>query len=442
MIFIHNEDIKVPEGRFRQEFNPADLAELQRSILTVGLISPISVEQNGDTWILRAGERRLRALRAIIKENKPFRIGTDECTDGLVPAVEWSELTPLQRLEIEVEENIVRTDFAWQERVRALEALHKLRSEQNPGQTITATAQEVAKRQGTTPNLGVVSDALIISRHLGNPDVAKARDPKEALKIIRKQAELVHQAKLAETFDVSKVEHKLILGDSIETMSAMSEKQFDVILIDPPYGVGANSFGSQSDLGHDYEDSPKYLEGLLKDLPDQLYRVAKERAHCYLFCDLRWFERISTLMVLAKWEVFPTPLIWYKGSGRGMVPLPKHGPRRTYEHILYAWKGGRETLVLKDDCITKIPAVSNLKHAAQKPVALYCELLSRSARPGDVVLDCFGGVGTILVAANIRKLKATYIEKKEQYFNVAKQRAATKEIDDGAEEDDGLDIPF
>lgn len=442
MIFLNHEEIKIPEGRFRQDFPQADLDELKRSILSVGLINPLSAEKEGDIWTLRAGERRLRVLRAIIKEGKSFHIGVDECANGLVPVVEWGELTPLQRLEVEVEENIIRTDFAWQERIRAIEALHKLRSEQNPDQTITATADEMAKRTGGTPNLGVVSDALIISRHLSNPDVAKAKDPKEALKIIKKQASLVHNAKLAKEFDLTKSEHKLILGDAIAILSAMPEKLFDVVLTDPPYGVGADNFGSQSSTGHDYEDSPKYLEELLKTLPDELYRVAKERAHCYLFCDLRWFERISTLMVLAKWEVFATPIIWYKGSGHGMLPLPKHGPRRTYEHILYAWKGGRETLVVKDDCITKIPAVAKPQHAAQKPVALYCELLSRSARPGDSMLDCFGGVGGTLVAANIQKLKCTFIENKEQHFNVAKQRSLTKEIDDGVEEDDGLDIPF
>jgi len=145
-------------------------------------------------------------------------------------------------------------------------------------------------------------------------------------------------------------------------------------------------------------------------------------------------------MVLAGWKIFPTPLVWFKANG--MVPLPNLGPRRTYECILYAYKGERQTICLKNDCITKIPGVRNLKHGAQKPVALYCDLLSRSAKPGDAVLDCFGGSGTILVAGNIRKAIVTYIEDKDDAFNIAQSRANTMEIDDGAEEDDGISIEF
>jgi DNA modification methylase len=143
-------------------------------------------------------------------------------------------------------------------------------------------------------------------------------------------------------------------------------------------------------------------------------------------------------MVLSGWKVFPLPLIWYKASGA--LPLPKHGPRRTYECILYAYKGDRETIVVKNDVIVKIPPVDKLLHGAQKPVALYRDLLSRSANPGDHILDFMGGSGPILVAANLLKLTATYIEEKKEHFDVAIQRATTMEIDDGAEEDDGLNI--
>ena len=73
-------------------------------------------------------------------------------------------------------------------------------------------------------------------------------------------------------------------------------------------------------------------------------------------------------------------------------------------------------------------------------MALYCDLLSRSVNPGDRVLDCFGGSGPILVAANRMRLVATYIEEKEVPYNIAVARSTVKDIDDGAEEDDGISI--
>lgn len=440
MIWVKADDITIPEGRFREEFDERKMNELYDSIKRVGLINPLTLERQGDTWLLRAGERRLRILRKLHAEKIPIRCGTDVSKDGgLVPAVEWSTLTDMQRLEIEIEENLNRADFTFQERSRALARLHEFRKSQNPAHTIQATATEV--NRGNTAKgdqISTVSNAIIISKHLNDPDVARAKDEKEALKIIKRKADAIHRAQLATKFDLSKTSHRLIRGNSAQILPTLPDNSFDVILTDPPYGVDADSFGDQSGTGHDYEDSQKHLEEILSWFCDESYRIAKERAHCYLFCDIRRFERIHTLMVLACWKVFPTPLIWYKGNG--MVPLPKHGPKRTYECILYAYKGNRETLVLKNDCIIRIPAVKNIKHGAQKPVALYTDLLSRSANPGDSIIDCFGGTGTILVAANRTKTVATYVEENEDAFNIATSRANIHEIDDGAPEDDGLTI--
>jgi ParB family chromosome partitioning protein len=45
----------------RQEFDPAELAELEASLRTSGLLQPITVRRRGDAFELIAGERRLRA---------------------------------------------------------------------------------------------------------------------------------------------------------------------------------------------------------------------------------------------------------------------------------------------------------------------------------------------------------------------------------------------
>lgn len=439
MILVHPDDILIPENRFRREFDQKKLDELAQSIKRGGLYNPITVERDGDKFKLRAGERRLRAMKVLIEQKVQFSCGTKAC-EGLIPCIEYANLTALQRLEVEVEENTVRADFTWQERIQAVAALHALRTKQNPEHTVTATATEVLGKPAQGDQRTNVSNALIIAKHLDNPEVAKAKDQREALRIIRKNAEAVHQAKLAETFDMSKTPHTLIKGNALELLPTLGSESVDVIITDTPYGVGADNFGKQSSTGHEYEDSKTYFDSLFKVLPEELFRVAKQQAHLYLFCDQRRFTQLETLFVLAGWNVWPTMLQWYKGNG--MLPMPDQGPRRTYESILYAYKGGRKTLQVKNDCITKIPGVKNLKVGAQKPVALYCDLLSRSARPGDTILDCFGGSGPILVAANRMRLKAIYIELSESAFNIAQARVNVREIDDGAEEDDGIEIDF
>lgn len=439
-MLININEVEVPPGRFREKFDRKALDFLKSSIASIGQLSTIVVEggPEGKGYILRAGHRRLMVIKELHDEGKVVRYGDVELAPGAIAAVDYYLLTPLQRLEIEVEENIAREDFDWKERTRAITALHRLREAQHPEQTLTATASEILGKPAEGDQVSQVSDALLVERHLDDPDVAAAKNQRDAVKIIKRKAEAQHRARLAVTVDTTRSPHTLIKGDSFELIKTLPAGSFDVIVTDPPYGVDADKFGTMSSLGHDYKDTPEIWKRFVQEMPDELARVSKPQAHAYIFCDQRNFKDLSLQMLLSGWEVFPTMLLWYKGNA-GMLPLPEHGPRRCYEAILYAFRGGRKTLRVAQDVIPISP-VRDLKHGAQKPVALYTNLFARSARPGDAVLDCFGGTGPILVAANCLKLTATYIEENDDSFNYAKGRINTAFIDDGAEAYDGLGI--
>ena len=49
----------------RKTFDDESISELAQSIRQVGLIQPLVVRKNGETYELIAGERRLRALRSL-----------------------------------------------------------------------------------------------------------------------------------------------------------------------------------------------------------------------------------------------------------------------------------------------------------------------------------------------------------------------------------------
>lgn len=438
MIVVNLNDVVVPEGRQRREFSREKLDELKDSILRNGLFHPFTVERTGGKLVLRAGERRLIVLRELASAGHQIRVGDIIYEKGFAPAVDYGELNDLQRLEIEVEETCVRADFTWQERERAIAALHRLRQAQNPNHTISATAEELLGRRPEGSQITAVSEALILDKHLDDPEIAKAPNRKEALKRLKKKVEAAHRAKLVAKLGQAKLTHRLLRGDARELLAQLPVNSFDVIVTDPPYGIGAHGFGSMASTGHDYQDTATGWEQMMSWLPEELWRVAKPQAHAYIFCDFRRFERLATLMLLAGWTPFETPLIWDK-CGNGMLPFPELGPRRTYECILYAHKGQRRVLAVHSDVI-RIPPVKNLLHGAQKPVALYCNLLARSANPGDSVLDCFGGTGPILIAANIMRLVATYIEQDENAYNIALQRAHEASLDDGAQEQDGIQV--
>ena len=154
---------------------------------------------------------------------------------------------------------------------------------------------------------------------------------------------------------------------------------------------------------------------------DLAYLVAKPEAHAYVFCDFDNFHDLKFWMSRAGWDVFRTPLIAYKQNS-GRVPRPEHGPRRQYELVLYAIKGGKKVNHIYPDVIP-CQGDENMGHGAQKPVALFQNLLQRSVRPGDRVLDSFAGSGPLLEAAANCQCYSVLIEAVPAYYGMILKRA-------------------
>ena len=200
----------------------------------------------------------------------------------------------------------------------------------------------------------------------------------------------------------------------------MPDGIMDVLCTDPPYGIDAQAFGDMADNAHKYDDSYATWNVLARGLARESYRIAKPHAHAYVFCDWSRFAELSLWFEDAGWDVWPRPLIWSKGNG--MLAKPKLGPRYTYEVILYANKGKKEVQVVGAPDVIQLPQNKDLRHAAEKPVALYTALLERSVLPGDHVVDPFMGSGTIFPAANHLKVRATGIELDKTSYGFAIQR--------------------
>jgi DNA modification methylase len=171
---------------------------------------------------------------------------------------------------------------------------------------------------------------------------------------------------------------------------------------------------------HGYVDSEENALHCYSVLATESFRITTEQAHLYVFCDPERFLGIREMFAAAGWTCFRTPLIWYKKHG-ARAPWPQEGPQRKYETILYAVKGKRPVTKMAGDVLEFGPD-SNLGHGAQKPVALYRELLLRSVRPGDRVFDPFAGTGPIFEAANDLKCIATGIELDQGNFGIIVKR--------------------
>lgn len=422
-------DIKIPEDRQRKEFNSEAHQNLVDSIETHGLLHPIVVKRLSKGLELIAGERRLRAVADLLALNGALRHNGEVVPAGFIPYTLTSAVTTLDFQEIELEENIKRKDLTWQEQADAHSRLHQLRQAQaaevGANQTVADTALELTGRRDGSYQDNLRKE-IIIARHLDDRDVMRAGSVDEAWKILKRKEESKKNLELAASVGATFTSslHKAFNLDFKLWGETAELAQFDCILTDPPYGMNAQDFGDAAGrnnvITHEYNDTVENWRALMRHFCDLSFLVAKPQAHAYVFCDIERFDELKQMMKSAGWYVFRTPITVYK-TDNGRVPLPEHGPRRQTEWILYAIKGWKPVTHIFPDVIPS-QGDDSLGHGAQKPVSVFQNLLQRSCRPGDKVLDCFAGTGTIFPAANVLRCVATGIEMSPEYFGLCIKR--------------------
>jgi len=423
------EEILV-ENRQRKAFSETASQDLQQSIRNIGLLHAVVLEDTPDGLILRAGERRLRAVADLAAFGVSIRYDGNEVDLGYIPYTSWEDLTDYQRLQIEVDENNQRLQFTWQESAVAMAKLAELRKLQaeageiEPPTAMTLAAevyvQNPEKAMHPTAALAKTKAELILARHMHVPEVAKAKTAKEALLVLKTKERAEQNKMLAEkAAGVPKSsKFQLYHAESGEWARHQEAGQFDVILTDPPYGVGADTFGTVGEgtaTAHGYEDSTETLLKIMQWFPRESFRLAKEQAHLYLFCDIKWFFEWKATLEDAGWVVFNYPLIWVKPTGF-RTPWIDSGPQRKYETIIYAKKGDKKVNMIAPDVITLQATGPGVGHPAAKSPALFNELLRRSVRPGDKVLDLFCGTGPIFSAAHQQSCFAVGVELQEHFY--------------------------
>lgn len=403
--FIAINKIVVKPSRQRKVFSEASLQELGDSIEANQLLHPIVLREENGEVVLVAGECRLRAITDLTALGRRFAHNGGLVPEGQIPYTTLGELSAIEAMEAELEENIRRTDISWQERAAATATLFELRSLQaetagSPAPTPRTIAEELHGSGKGSPQENVRRE-LILSKHLDNPEVQKAKSVDEAFKTLKKQEIAKRNEALGHLVGktLSSADLHMHNINCLDYFAEATPEQFDVLLTDPPYGMGADDFGDsggKTEGAHSYVDSKEVFLDLIEPLARESFRLAKPQAHAYVFCDFDGFHQLRASFAAAGWKVFRTPLIWYKPQAF-RAPWPEQGPQRKYELIMYAVKGDKPVTHLYGDVITCQPD-ANLGHMAQKPVALLTDLLRRSVIPGNRVFDPFAGSGSSALA--------------------------------------------
>lgn len=315
-ITVHRED--------RQRRVLADIDDLADSIARLGLINPITIDQD---HILIAGERRLEACR---------RLGWTH-----VPCQFFEDLSITQRVLIELEENIKRKDITWQEHTAAIAKYHAIRKEEESSWTDVNTAQAI----GMTPRN--VGKHLTVARELSHPLVKQATTFTTAIEraqtVARKRDDLLHT--MASSHDT----HQIITADFLE-WSQHQQELFNFIHCDFPYGINYHNSPGQNATNQDrYLDTPETYWTLFKALTTNLDNFCAKDAHIiFWFSPNLYCQTWEMLKLLSGFTFEEHPLVWHR-PGEGIAPDPYRRPRRVYEMAFYGWRGDAKINAVRDN---------------------------------------------------------------------------------------------
>ncbi|MEI8249171.1 MAG: site-specific DNA-methyltransferase, partial [Candidatus Taylorbacteria bacterium] len=112
-------------------------------------------------------------------------------------------------------------------------------------------------------------------------------------------------------------------------------------------------------------------------------------------------------------------LIWLKNH----IVVGRKDYHPQHELIVYGWYGTHSYFGNKDKTALFYPKPNKSKlHPTMKPPALLRRIIYHSSKPGDIVLDPFGGSGSTLIACEQLKRRCFMVEFEEEYCNTIVER--------------------
>jgi DNA modification methylase len=237
-------------------------------------------------------------------------------------------------------------------------------------------------------------------------------------------------------------EHRVLCGDATDPASytrLLAGEQADMVFIDPPYGVNYANSAKDRMRG---KARPILNDNLGEGFYDFLLAaLTPTLAHCrgaiYIAMSSSELDVLQAAFRAAggHWSTF---VIWAKNT----FTLGRADYQRQYEPLLYGWPEGAQRHWCGDRdqgdvWQIKKPQRNDL-HPTMKPVELVERALRNSSRPGDSVLDSFGGSGTTLIAAHKSGRRARLMELDPKYVDVIVRRWQTWSSESAVRDGDGV----
>ena len=220
-------------------------------------------------------------------------------------------------------------------------------------------------------------------------------------------------------------EHRLMCGDStsITDFDKLSITQADMIFTDPPYGM---EYGGGRAEGSTKKGSKVKAHGMIKgddlkgdnlinlvsDALTTSYLKTKTGASAYICFTWRTYSEFENALSKAGFKV-KNCIVWNKRS----IGLGNSHYRPQHEFIFYCgeqWYGNKAQ---SDVWELSRGDTSKYVHPTQKPVQLIEKAIKNSSKSGDVIIDCFGGSGSTLIACEKTNRKCNMMELDPKYLD-------------------------
>lgn len=234
-------------------------------------------------------------------------------------------------------------------------------------------------------------------------------------------------------------DHFVYCGDSLLVRSfeiLMQGELAQILITDPPYNCKIN--GHVCGLGKTQHEEFAMASGEMTDLEfaefiskfmQNLVKFSIDGSLHYLFMD---YAGLNTLLTQGKkyYTELKNIAVWNKGVGgmgamyrsqHEMVPIFKNGKAKHQNHIQLGKYGRYRTNVWDYPGIraTNPASLELLKlHPTVKGVPMLHDIMLDASSKNDIVLDCFGGSGSTLLAAERCKRRARLIEISPRYVDV------------------------
>jgi len=199
--------------------------------------------------------------------------------------------------------------------------------------------------------------------------------------------------------------------DCMEALKEFKNNQFDLAIVDPPYGINADKKNSGKKL------QSKKSSSLSKDYGSQTWD--SNIPSLEYFIELK---RVSKNQIIWGVNYYPYNLL---NGGRiywdKCVTMPTYSDGElaycsfinSIKSYKFAWHG-----MIQGDMKNKEMRI----HPTQKPVKLYEWILMKYAKEGDKILDTHLGSGSIAIACHNLGFDLEGFELDKEYFEAAKKR--------------------